>query len=799
MSRNRYPLAALVLFLSAVVGQAQPFGGPLDKPTPIPLLAALLPYIGGENVKKELKLTPEQSKRLLAFRTKEWDHVYTTARKDLKSDEMNKAAVAELTTVLKPEQLPRAKELAAQTVWNQYRYSIYEGRGRGTTTGLSYSIVSASLLQTYPEFVAALKLSEAQANILKTTDNQFRYFQGVYLTSAQTDAIKTLLGPPMAGPMVAEYDTRSRGGFGRFMTGPQDLAYTASPDVQKELKLTAEQVKALDELRPQSTSPRSRTPLNPDVSPAADEKARADQLAAGTAAMAKILTPEQRTRLDQLGRRTLATNAEFFATNTFGKELDVTAEQRKAYQAVVKAHDEAIAKAVLADESVEKVKTAVTALNKAHNEACDAILTPEQRAKRTELLGADFQGRMSVNPFGGRPSTNLARIREMVFGKYVTHLSTLARYEGVQAELKMTAEQVKKAEAAAQEVTTKFSPRGIITGDDEKMKQLYADRSAFVEKALADILDPGQRDRFRELMLQQTESRPSFPFSTTTGPVSYPGVAEAIKLTAEQKKKLLTGGEAAADVLTAEQQKAIKAMLGKPVDVAKVFIDPSSVRPTQISLLPAYDTLLDTTLWGELKLTPEQITKLAPAANEYLFSTAVNSGGFGLNSGGGNGFGAPPANDTAKLKATIDTFTQAADAILTADQRKRLDQLSVQQRAATSLANVLAVPFLMDVQKALAITPEQMQKINTLSANSQELANLIGIGPGGFGEGTTLTDALAKLRDRLDEKLMSELTPAQTAKWKELIGEPYAGFVKQPLFGLGRRGGGPGGPGGRGF
>src|SRR5688572_9363794 len=86
-------IAGMVGAADAQFGQpgAQPFGkgaqpgGP--KVTSLPLTASLLAYVGDENFRKELNLSEEQAKKLLAFRQKLWDETYTTAPRDLKAAE----------------------------------------------------------------------------------------------------------------------------------------------------------------------------------------------------------------------------------------------------------------------------------------------------------------------------------------------------------------------------------------------------------------------------------------------------------------------------------------------------------------------------------------------------------------------------------------------------------------------------------------------------------------------------------------------------------------------------------------
>lgn len=785
MLRTSLILAALGLALLAPRGPAQP---PAAAAPAAPLITLLLPAIGDEGLRRELKLSADQAKRLLAFRQKQWDADYTTPTKDLNAAAAAKAAAAEFAAVLTPEQLKRAEQIAAQLAWAD------DGFAAGAPA-TNPRVAPLSALRLYPEIGAALKLDDAQRKAAEVVG--FRYGAQLYLTPAQTAAAKELLGPPFAGPLTRQYDPRPGGfGWGTPVGGPAPLRYTASADVQKELKLTPEQVAALDELRKKyPTYAGGRGGFNQDVdvnlSAEARQKAGEKLDAETTTALDKILTPEQRARLAQLPRQGVATSALFVEGHFLGKELNITADQRKAVADARKAYDAAVAKAVLSDEPIDQVKAKVAALDQEYDAAVEAVLTPEQQAKRKELVGAEFKGRLTgrgfgPGGFGGGPGTlppTVAAARERSFGRYTTQLSQLASLPGLQAELKMTEEQVKKARDASQEILAKFRRVTPFDADDEAVNKVFGERSAAVEKALADILDKDQQARLRELFLQQLETRITSPFANSYGAVGYPGVADAIKLTADQKKKLFAN-ERTADVLTDDQKKAVQAMLGKPADLTTVFAVTAGPARNRSALPPGYQLLLNSALWDELKLTPEQVTKLVPPLNEYTTQTATTGPAWGFNPGD-----APAAPDAAKVKAAVDGLVAAADATLTADQKTRLGQLALQQRAAASLSLVLGLPsgYLqpfrgspLDVAKELGITTEQTAKMNTISADAMERANLLGR-RSTFGEWADWSEARATLRDRLDAAILKELTPAQQAKWKEMLGEPYKGFTRSPV------------------
>ena len=81
MFRTRAPLAAGVLALMAALGNSQPGAQPA-RGTPAPLVAALVPYLGDESLQNDLKLTPEQARKLLDHRQKLWDEAYTRTSRE---------------------------------------------------------------------------------------------------------------------------------------------------------------------------------------------------------------------------------------------------------------------------------------------------------------------------------------------------------------------------------------------------------------------------------------------------------------------------------------------------------------------------------------------------------------------------------------------------------------------------------------------------------------------------------------------------------------------------------------------
>lgn len=800
----RLALAGGALLALSLGGRAQPF--PPGKAVPTPLIVALVPYVGDEGVQKELKLTDEQKKKLIAARQKMWDDAWNTAPKDVDTEARYKAVETAFKDTLSAEQHKRASQLAAQFLWINLRGG--GGFGPVGATPLAPSDprrVPAQLLAQYPAVADALKLGETQKKLAEpTATGRGRAGTTVYLTTEQTATAKNWLGELYKGSPRPEYDPRNT--FGRFGGGfggpgrgfglPAPLQYTNAPDVQKELGLTEEQLRALVDLRLKWGQPDNDYFA---LSPAARKKVDDERTAELEKALEKALSAEQRKRLKEIARQSgPGSDVVFIPDSEVGKELTVTDAQRKKYEAVRAAHADAVVKAVLSDDEPEKVRAAVAAATKERDAAVEAILTAEQAAKKKELFGEPFKG----NVFGpGGPGLN-ATSRKFTFGRYSGQLTTLATYKGVQEELKLDKDQIKKLGELQAEFITKFPFQDTIRAlqDEKNADKHFADRHALIEKAITDVLTKEQQARFRELQLQQLEAPPQSPGSLggfgriNNTAASYPGVAEVIKLTDEQKKKLIDGAKPA-DVLNADQKKSIEGMLGKKADLAAVFAPPGFPGPGPgggnplPALRPEQYLLLNTAVWDALKLDRDQITKLVPAANQYTLANPRRGLGGGGGFPGGPG-GGPPLVDPKEVKAAIEAFEKTADELLTAEQKKRLDQLSVQQALAVGLDEALLTNRSPRV-RVVALTDEQRKSISALGLKFSALAtelDRVDIPP------DKEFDARLQLRDRLDAAVLMVLTADQKAKLKELTGEPFTGFPKQPLFrGFG---GGPGGFGG---
>jgi Spy/CpxP family protein refolding chaperone len=118
----------------------------------------------------------------------------------------------------------------------------------------------------------------------------------------------------------------------------------------------------------------------------------------------------------------------------------------------------------------------------------------------------------------------------------------LLRNPGVQKELKLSDEQIKKVEEVTQSIQDKhredFEAAGKLEGDERgaKFQEIMKTMGEETNKALAEILKPEQSKRLKEISLQQ---RKADAFND-------PEVQKALNLTDDQKEKIKTINEDAA-------------------------------------------------------------------------------------------------------------------------------------------------------------------------------------------------------------------------------------------------------------
>jgi hypothetical protein len=720
-------------------------------------LERLLPFVNDPAFQNELKLAPDQVKKLLALRQQRWDDEYNTARAELLAKQAERDATLSdaLKAVLGADQFRRAEHLVVRLLWAPGFLLDNPFAEPFGVNDLAH--LGPIVLKQHPDLGRALGLTEDQTRFADLP-SQAQVRSVILLTAEQCDAARKMFGTPRPREWKAEHDPRTAEA-NRVAYSDTYAPLQIATIYRAELKITAEQAAAIG--RPEARfGGRFR-----DLAPAEALKRAKEADVASEKELAKVLAPEQMKRLRQIAVRLRYDPTQRDVPEPLvaglADALKVTAQQRQTFDALVKARAAALNRAVALDDfdaAYKGVRASDAELDKALLDA----LTAEQRAELKELVGDPLPVKRTRG--WSLPLTDDARKqREESFGRYADELSLLNTNKAVQTELNLTADQLDLTRKSAQTFTGRFG-----AGFGPKKTIDPAEKSKFVGDALAGILDPRQAKRFRQLMIQHRE-RPDSPYTTAVvSGVTYPGVAEELKLTAEQKKRLIEGDHPV-DVLTEGQRKAYKEMLGERFG--------GDFRPPRFTAGPGRTDrfqkerdrieFLKVAPWEPLNLKPDQHTKLAVALNTYQLSGAEAAGKKGN----------PWAKiDPEKSGAGVLTFQRELDRALGAAAVTRVDQLALQSRAAHNPRDALTGP---DTAKALALTPLQLARIADLEDDAVELAALVSASA---TPTSARDDALRLLRDKLDARTFALFTPEQSAKWKELTGEPSA-FAKTVIRG----------------
>jgi hypothetical protein len=776
---------ALGLFVAMVSSaNAQPEE---KKPAPASPVYVLLDFVGDKNIEQELKLTAEQLKKFRDHRLKLWEEYHNTPLKNYtaKDSERNKATTAIFKDVLDAEQFKRAEQLAIQYEWSRVTFIMGPFAQRRERV-VDPSRVSPEVLKEYPQLAELLELSYSQKKLLEAkriiTEAQY-----IILTQEQSEIAHFLFGKIVKLDWKFTSDlTYSSYPSWLFSSGPASpgpLGTTAAQDVRDELKLTEEQIKELAKLREPWTKFKTEwRELSPN-----DIKKKSDELLAATdKALAGILKPEQLTRLRQIALRAerddsrTLTDAPTSLIPRLAKHLAVTPEQLQAFDAVRKKHALAVARAALNADELEAAWKAIRAANEAREKGFEDALTDEQRATLKALVGEPFTG--SGQSDNGQFAQTFERVRarrEASFGRYTDEIRLLSANKSIQEELKLTVDQIKASQDALKELTRRF---GRQSGSGLVKEENGEERSKFIGTSIAAILDKDQAKRFRQIMLQNRQRMTSL--IDIPSAVTYPGVAEEVKLSAAQKKQLITGDEQL-DVLSDEQRKAIKDMLGEPFTGDYSTLSESglggkggwgSTGFSNRSPSPevARAQFLVIVPWDALQLKPEQVSKLVSAINAYEIAAAENNGI------GGGGFGVAKAGRDPH-EGAAHALNHRATLVLTPEQDSRLGQLLLQSAAAVNLRDALCRPEAEQLQ----LTPAQLTRMALAEEEFGKIAEGVVKSYMHFAPRSEVrNEVLKELRERLDTRILGVLTPEQLAKWKELTGEKWNGFTKPLLVGV---------------
>lgn len=141
--------------------------------------------------------------------------------------------------------------------------------------------------------------------------------------------------------------------------------------------------------------------------------------------------------------------------------------------------------------------------------------------------------------------------------------------------------------------------------------------------------------------------------------------------------------------------------------------------------------------------------------------------------------------DPQKMQEQISQLQAKVEKILNADQRKRMDEISLQMQGAGALRNE-------DIQKQLGMSAKQVAEVEKIDKDSQaEMEKLRN--SAGEGERPDFTK-MREARDAVNKKILGVLSASQVQKLEAMKGKPFT----MPQRGRGGQGGQGGGQGQRG-
>ncbi|HYH69479.1 MAG TPA: hypothetical protein VD866_32590 [Urbifossiella sp.] len=766
---------AVVAFVVAGAAVAQPSRPPA--PAGALLVTRLPAHLADPAIVDELKLTPEQVKALAP----------RGARKGAPTEDVPASVGTRVKDTLTPEQYARAVQLMAQD-------ALRAGRG-GRVTPAALVAVPASAFRRYPELADAANLTRTQRRRVTTTGptQPNPNFGGPQLSDAlygglpaaahvllepeQTAALAAFVGPLRATPFaptapVVSNDVRYNRGIPGGSGAPWQRAMTALNN-RAELKLTDAQVTSLTAImnsargivRPSAdgsvpTAPKQQTPAETE------------------AALAKALDRGQLTRVKQIELwQQLPPGGD--ATAKFdlprvNSEIGLSNDQLDALKAVAAAHRDKAAAALRSAASAEELKAALAAARAEVAAGVEGLLTAEQRTSMGELFGAEYRG----GGGGGMDNDFGRRMRVASYGHYLFEIMLVNRFGGVAEDLRLTEEQKASftaAETAYNQQTRQGGGLNYESPADELAKQA-AVQSKAMQKVFDDNLNPEQRKRFRQLCIQCRQSLNSQQMGGNNmyPATGVPGVADDLKLTPEQRKRIIDTGDEDG-TLTAAQRAEFKRLTGPPMaggfDFG--FGGRGGGRPAPPSVRLAL--LYAGAAHADLRLTAEQTHLIAETievhAAELRPATAGRTGEFG-------GYVEPPQAEA--VADTVAACEKACHSVLTTAQRDRLGQLVLQAAADASLTAVFARP---EVSDKLAFTAEQRAALDDIASDFRARVAAVNGLPTTAGWPEMRRQALADARATARTRMTAVLTPPQAAAWRGLTGAACPAVAALPPTG----------------
>jgi len=200
------------------------------------------------------------------------------------------------------------------------------------------------------------------------------------------------------------------GGLGSFRgQGGNSLFLLTQKSVQDELKLSADQIKTVEE---QMEKQRESFAGLRDLSREERQKKMEERAKANQAVLSEILKEDQLKRFKQISLQ--QRGAQALSDPDVSQALNLTAEQNdrvKAIQDGAQSEMRELFQAGAAGGDRQELQKKAAQLRNSINEKAHAVLTTEQQAKWKELTGEPFKGEIRQQPRGGNRAGAAARLR----------------------------------------------------------------------------------------------------------------------------------------------------------------------------------------------------------------------------------------------------------------------------------------------------------------------------------------------------------------------------------------------------
>lgn len=172
--------------------------------------------------------------------------------------------------------------------------------------------------------------------------------------------------------------------------------------------------------------------------------------------------------------------------------------------------------------------------------------------------------------------------------------------------------------------------------------------------------------------------------------------------------------------------------------------------------------LLNPSVQQELKLSPEQVQKI-----QALFGQQGGAPPGGGPPGGGGQRMTPEERE--KMRAEQEKQIKQ---ILDANQYERYQQISLQQEGPAAFAR-------KEVADALGLSEAQRNQVRSILDAQRQAQQEMFQGGGGGGDRQAMMEAMQKLREETNKKLLAVLTKEQSDKWTAMLGKPFQ-IQRQP-------------------